>query len=295
LDLSTDLGGFASPEIPAVTPPRLSSIWATRRARALRLATELPHAEELLCTYAELLHVQARVAEAVPLRRWLTFVSAEAGPPRLRLDRLPVDELVPLFADFLAGASGLGSEVMQTDAGLLCGAPGASWLALIGAALAPDAGDDKPPFHVLAFLQPVATALATAEGDPVAASKGGRCLVCGGAPAVGALEDLPGDSESHSLVCAVCGTAWRRPRAACVHCGEDDPVKLRMYEAESAPWVHIDACATCRRYLKVVDLRVNPEAVPLVDDLATLDLDAWARGEGLTRVQECLFGASPIV
>jgi formate dehydrogenase maturation protein FdhE len=188
--------------------PPGSSVWVTRRARALHLAVETPHAEEILSTYADLLEVQARVAEAVPVRRWLALVGgAESGPPRLRLDRLPVDELVPLFADFLADAVDLGTDLMKADAGALSGTPGADWLALFGAALTPDRPDEDPPFHVRAFLQPVATTLAAAIGEGIENARGGRCFSCGGAPAVGALQDLPNALGSRSLVCSVCGSA----------------------------------------------------------------------------------------
>lgn len=267
------------------------SVWATRRARALRLAEEAPHAEEILTTYADLLDVQARVAEGVPVRRWLALVRAPAGgPPRLRLDRLPVEELVPLFADFLARSADLGTELMRSDAGALSGAPGANWLALFGAALASDGPDADPPFHIRAFLQPVATALAMADGEAVESARGGRCLVCGGAPAVSMLEDLPGALGSRSLVCGVCGGSWRLPRLVCAHCAEDDAEKLSVHTAESLPWVRLEACGTCNRYLKCVDRRQRGGAVPMVDDLATVELDLWARGRGLARVQENLFG-----
>ena len=292
MELSTDVGGLAPSEISTGQHARLSSVWATRRARALQLAIEVPDAEELLCTYAELLDVQARVAEAVPVRLWLALVSAEAGPPRLRLDRLPVDELVPLFADFLAAASGLGTDVMQLDAGALSGAPGASWLTLIGAALTRHASQDDPPFHVRAFLQPVATTLAVAEGETIETAKGGRCLVCGAAPAVGVIQHLRANPESRSLQCAVCGNSWRLPRLACARCGEDDTTRLPMHGLEAFPWVRVDACVTCGHYMKTVDMRLHADAVPLVDDLATLELDAWAREQGLTRVHDHLFGSS---
>jgi formate dehydrogenase accessory protein FdhE len=266
-------------------------VWATRRARALDLAAAAPHAEEILSTYADLLDLQARVAEAVPVRRWLTLVSAgESGPPRLRLDRLPVDELVPLFADFLASAADLGTDVMRADAGALSGAPGASWLTLFGTALTADGHDHDAPFHVRAFLQPVATTLAVAEGARMDTARGGRCFVCGGAPVVGALQDLASAQGSRRLLCAVCGSAWRLPRLVCAHCGETDPAKLAVHTAESLPWVRLDECTTCLRYLKTVDLRQRGDAVPLVDDLATVELDLWAREQGLTRVQENLFG-----
>jgi FdhE protein len=49
--------------------------------------------------------------------------------------------------------------------------------------------------------------------------------------------------------------------------------------------VRIEACDTCRTYLKTVDLSKDGLAVPLVDDLASLPLDLWARAEGYARLK----------
>jgi formate dehydrogenase maturation protein FdhE len=39
----------------------------------------------------------------------------------------------------------------------------------------------------------------------------------------------------------------------------------------------MEARHTCRRYLKTVDLNKNGLAVPVVDELATIPLDLWAK------------------
>jgi formate dehydrogenase maturation protein FdhE len=63
-----------------------------------------------------------------------------------------------------------------------------------------------------------------------------------------------------------------------------------VHSAEAVPHVRVDECATCRRYLKTVDLRRRGDAVPLVEDLATPELDLWAREQGLAKGQANLFG-----
>jgi formate dehydrogenase accessory protein FdhE len=288
---STDLSGLdrTDPSLRSPGPP-LSSVWATRRARALDLVSQAPEAEEVLGTYADLVRVQARVAERLPVGRWLALVSAEAGPPKLRLDRLPVDELVPLFSDFLAGTAHLGDDALRTDVGALSGMPGVDWLALLGSALAPDIPDDDGPLHIRAFLQAVATALAAgANHGAETTTKARRCLMCGGAPVVGALGRTPGGKARRSLICAVCGTAWVLPRPACARCGEERANKLALRQAHSLVWVCIEACETCGGYTKTVDRRQRTEAVPIVDDLATVDLDLWALEQGLARIRQNLF------
>lgn len=277
----------------------MGSVWATRRARALRLIAEAPHAEEILSTYADLTELQERVAERVPTRLWSALVGAADGrAPWLRLERLPVDEMAPLFADFLAKAGDLGTDVMRADAGALSSAPATARVALFGAALAERTeADEAPPFHVRAFLQPVATALAEASAvaDTAASRRAetlrlDRCPTCGGPPVVGTLQDLPGALGSRSLVCGVCGCAWRIPRLTCAHCGETDATRLAVHAAESLPHVRVDECLSCARYLKTVDLRSRGDAVPLVDDLASVELDLWARERGLQKVETNLFG-----
>jgi FdhE protein len=260
----------------------------------LHLASEAPHAKDILLTYAELLDVQARVAEAVPLGRWIPLAEGGRGPSRLGLDRLPVAEMLPLFSDFLASAAGLGTDVMRSDASKMSSTSSASWIALLGSALSADSDDDDPPFHIRAFLQSVATALVTpltSEVDhAVEPALTRRCPVCGGSPVVGALQDVPEALGIRSLICGVCGGAWRSPRLTCAYCGEDDADELTVHAAESLPWIRLDACKSCRRYLKIVDLRRRGDAVPLVDDVATVEMDLWAQQRGLHRVQTNLFG-----
>jgi len=52
----------------------------------------------------------------------------------------------------------------------------------------------------------------------------------------------------------------------------------------------VEACRTCRRYLKSVDLRVTGLAVPLVDDVATPELDLWAADQGLEKITPNVLG-----
>ena len=276
----------------------MESVWAKRRTRALRLIEEAPHAEELLSTYAVLTELQARVAERVPTRLWGSLVgSPDAATPRLRLERLPLHELPPLFAAFLADAADLGTDVMKAQAGALLSAPPTAWVALFGAAVAGRTEpEEPPPFHVRVFLQPVATALAEASAAPEATGgrtdplRMDRCPVCSGRPVVGTLQDVAGALGSRALHCGVCGGSWRVPRLTCAHCGETDATLLAVHAVESLPHVRLDECLSCGRYLKTLDLRSRGGAVPMVDDLASVELDLWALERGLTRVATNLFG-----
>ena len=59
---------------------------------------------------------------------------------------------------------------------------------------------------------------------------------------------------------------------------------------ELFPHLRIDACETCHRYLVGVDLRRDATAVPVVDELAALPLDLYAKERGLSKVAPNLMG-----
>lgn len=63
-----------------------------------------------------------------------------------------------------------------------------------------------------------------------------------------------------------------------------------MHTAESVPHVRLDECGSCKRYIKTIDLRRRGDAVPVVDELATVELDLWARQRGLTKARTNVFG-----
>jgi FdhE protein len=49
--------------------------------------------------------------------------------------------------------------------------------------------------------------------------------------------------------------------------------------------VRIEACETCRRYVKSLDLTLDARPLPEVDDLVSLAMDLWASEEGWTRLE----------
>ena len=88
----------------------------------------------------------------------------------------------------------------------------------------------------------------------------------------------------------MCATEWRFRRLTCPHCGEIEVDKLPVHTAESITHVRVDACTTCSRYIKTVDLRKRGDAVPLVDELAAVELDIWAQEQGLTKLRVNVLG-----
>jgi formate dehydrogenase maturation protein FdhE len=56
------------------------------------------------------------------------------------------------------------------------------------------------------------------------------------------------------------------------------------------PHMRIEACDTCRKYLLTVDIATEPGAVPVVDEMAAVPLDLFARERGYTKIITNLMG-----
>lgn len=115
------------------------------------------------------------------------------------------------------------------------------------------------------------------------------CPLCGDCPRVSVIIEESGEFMRGSpryLVCGRCAAWWAFPRAVCPGCGEHHPERLALYSNDRWSWARVDACSSCRSFIKTFDLRQHGAAavVPLIDDLATVTLDFWALEQGLTGV-----------
>ena len=120
---------------------------------------------------------------------------------------------------------------------------------------------------------------------------GGECPFCGGAPWIAARRsESDADGTRRLLGCALCGEEWPFARIRCPCCSEEDPTKLPSFRSETHPTVRIEACETCRRYVKSIDLTADARAIPEVDDLVSLAMDLWAQEQGYARVAPGLAG-----
>jgi FdhE protein len=142
-----------------------------------------------------------------------------------------------------------------------------------------------------ALLKPWVELLAAERRQPVRDRREGTCPFCGGLPWVSARKILP---ESHGaqrlLHCALCAGQWDFPRIRCAGCGEADPHLLPSFQDEKDPTARIEACDTCKRYVKSIDLSLDARPIPEVDDLVTLALDLWAVDQGYQRIEPGLAG-----
>jgi FdhE protein len=99
-----------------------------------------------------------------------------------------------------------------------------------------------------------------------------------------------GDGGKRSLLCSLCATEWGFRRVLCPNCGEENKDRLPIFSAPEFDYVRIDACDSCRTYIKSVDLTKNGHAVPMVDELATLSLNFWAQENKYQKLRPNLFG-----
>lgn len=67
-------------------------------------------------------------------------------------------------------------------------------------------------------------------------------------------------------------------------------MRLAYHETDAWPHVRVHECETCGTYLKEIDLRRDGRAMPLVDDIATVELDLWAAEQGLEKIERNLLG-----
>ena len=116
-----------------------------------------------------------------------------------------------------------------------------------------------------------------------------HCPACSELPVVASLKP-EGEGGKRYLTCSLCFIEWPFNRMQCPHCGEHRQEALPVYNAEQFPYIRIEACDTCKRYIKCVDMTRNGLAIPEVDEMASLPLDIWATGQNYIKIQTNLFG-----
>lgn len=111
------------------------------------------------------------------------------------------------------------------------------------------------------------------------------CPRCAHSPQAGCLRPR-GDGTAFSLVCSLCFHEWPAARDRCSGCGGE----VAFHETSDLPQIRVRTCESCRRYLHVVRLDVEPEAIPEVDEMSALSLDVWAREQGYEKTFPNLLG-----
>jgi FdhE protein len=108
--------------------------------------------------------------------------------------------------------------------------------------------------------------------------KRGVCPVCGGEPDFACITS----QGERQLICARCQTHWPTEPFACPFCGESDKQRITSFATPDGTY-RVTACQSCKRYLKTLDgRRAGRGAMPNVDAIATLPLDAVVMQRGFT-------------
>ena len=279
--------------------------WDRRIRRATELASSYPFAAEGLRFYTRVATFQRSLY--ADIQKALANSSKVSGNRPLR-DELDLFLLLPKFSGFLSLVQQIApAPLARTAAGLAQRGPAAwqkaiegFWHGELGMSLLSDEPEDEPTAEsretsaserLLAwiFLQPYAEYLADHRKRTSVDGAPSTCPLCGGRPIVGVLRP-EGDGAKKSLVCMLCAHEWPFRRIYCPACGEEREPQMAFYAAPEIAHVRVDVCDTCHTYLKSIDLTKTGLAVPVVDELATIPLDLWARAHGYEKLQINLLG-----
>jgi FdhE protein len=260
--------------------------WGKRIQRAIDLAEKHPGIAEVLGFYRRILEFQKGLYDEIAA--WRTPALDIASPFREQLD-------VELAARHLPGLVALversGPSKLAQEAAKIGNASPEQRRQMLNDFLSARDGDDAGPssFFARVVFQPLAENLAAAQATQLAGFSGSVCPVCGARPQVAVLHP-EGDGGKRFLVCSFCVTEWEFRRILCPTCGEEDYQKLPRYSADDLPAVRVEACDTCKHYLKSMDMTVDGLAVPLVDEIATAPLDLRAAEQGYKKISSNLMG-----
>jgi len=262
-----------------------------RIRRAERLATLHPFTREVLTFYKQIAEFQ----------KSLDTKMLSAGKPRGIDKNLPslgqelkIEGLLPDFHDFLRLVAANGPITLAEFARQLSSQPPEAWTGILQDYWATSGRDDRPnaafdQFLPRAFLQPYAEHLAADRAHDESSTFPSLCPLCGARPLLGVLRP-EGDGGKRFLLCSFCLREWEFRRIFCATCAEETETKLPVYVAEQFPYIRVEACETCKFYLRTIDLTKDGNAVPVVDDLAAIPLSLWAEEHGYSRAQPNLLG-----
>jgi formate dehydrogenase accessory protein FdhE len=266
----------------------VASDYDGRIRRAERLASLHPFAQEILNFYKRIAEFQKSLYDTIAKGG-----NRPSGPVLTR-DQLDIANLVPQFRKFLALVPQHAPTPLAESAREVSSEPPELLASrLVGYWSGDRSGDFSSAafeqFLPRAFLQPYAEHLSgdAAPGEITVAPA--LCPLCGARPLLGILRQ-EGDGGKRFLLCSFCLREWEFRRIICSTCGEETETRLPVYVAEQFTYIRVEACDTCKFYLRTIDLTKDGNAVPLVDDLAALPLSLWAHEHGYTRAQPNLLG-----
>ncbi len=271
--------------MPAI-PVANSIDWEKRIQRAAELADRYASAREVLIFYGHILEFQSKLGTPAS-RRSLPALGDEVS----FRERIDVDAVVRYLPVLLSLVQQKGPSKLALLAAEASRASLEEQRDLLQSYLL--SGDNNQPesvsFFAQVLLQPYAEALAATLNVPSSDSSASICPVCDARPQLAVLRP-EGDGGKRYLLCSFCGTEWEFRRILCPHCSEVDHQKLPRYSSEDFIALRVEACDTCKYYLKSVDMTIDGLAVPSVDEVASAPLDVWAMEHGFIKISLNLMG-----
>lgn len=261
--------------------------WEQHHQRISVLMERYPDSERVLRSYQKVLEFQRKLADHIEKHRY------EISVVTLRDISRNLHVILPFFPIFLDVVGKEAASALALGAKGL-GARSEAWEDILNEYLITgmQASDPSRRFLIKTFLQPLMVHLAHEKIEGVSHSAEATlrsCPFCGEYPAVAYIRSAE-DAEQQYRVCSLCLTEWRVPARACMFCNETRQSRLPHYASEDVAHVQITACDTCKRYIKIVNLADDREAIPIVEDLATQSLDTLMRERGYHRSEMNLAG-----
>ncbi len=266
-----------------------------RIRRAERLSAQHAFAGEILNFYKHIASFQKSLRASLAANAVASSgVKTSSGTAAGFRDSLDLTTLLPHFRGFLSAIEQHAPPPLRASAHQMSLLPSDSWIASLEACWKHAGKYDQQigafaQFLPRAFLQPYAELLGEMRRMPPAATTPRRCPHCDSRPLLGVLRP-EGDGAKRFLLCTFCSQEWEFRRILCPTCGEEAEDKLPVYVAEQFPHIRVEACDTCKFYLRTIDLTKDGHAIPLVDDLAAVPLSLWAHEHGYFRLQPNLLG-----
>lgn len=269
-----------------------SNEYDARIRRAEKLIAEKSSASELLSFYKRIASFQKSFLAQIAAAGAEQAEIPRFGPLRESLD---LTLLLPHFRNYLSLVEQNAPNALAAAAREIAALPADSWIAILTAYWENGGLFDQQigafaQFFPRAFLQPYAGYVAGQTAVPPVLVTLRVCPLCRGRALFGVLR-LEGDGGKRYMVCSFCGYEWEFRRILCPTCGEEEEKKLPVYVAEQFPHVRVEACETCKFFVRTIDLTKDGHAVPIVDDLAAIPLTLWANEHGYSRLQPNLLGS----
>lgn len=262
-----------------------------RIGRADRLSSPHSSATEFLEFYVQVVSFQKLLHASIP--------AAHQGKPSSNVSREPRADIdfavvLPHFRGYLSVIENRAPAALAEAARQMGRLGSDSWIASLEAYWQHAGIYDQQvgafaQFLPRAFLQPYAEFRAGSLPRAPQVTTPRLCPLCGSRPLLGVLRP-EGDGGKRFLQCSFCLQEWEFRRILCPTCGEEAEDKLPVYIAEGSPHVRVEACDTCKFYLRTIDLTKDGNAIPLVDDLAAIPHTLWATEQGYLRLQPNLLG-----